>query len=421
MPSPSDPTIVVVLATTFPVPPDAGSPRQFHLLSRLAKRARLHCVVGTRQSAEIWNKFANDPAIEALFASVSMEAGVAREPRSAQPLTLLAGLPRNNLRLRDPDLLRRAQELTVRTNRERGSVLFLCMGIDALQLVPRRLWKYCVVDGVDSWSLVLERRVQSDAQLTRTRRVKLFLAKFGMRRFEDRIFRAVHAVAYNSSVDIAYLRERSPNAPIIRVIDGCDTEYFSPDAIANPPENADEIVFNGHMGYAPNLDGARHLADDVMPLIWQQRPETKLFLVGPDPSGALARYDDEARITATGFVDDVRPYLARAALVVSALRFGTGMKNKLQAGLAMKRAMVVSSSTAEGFDGLENGKHAVVTDEPQEFADAVCALLEDPSRRARMAEDGQQLIREHFSWDAATEVLWNALESCPRTPETSAG
>ncbi len=415
MPPQNPPVVVVVLSKAFPVPPDAGSPRPFQLLSRLSARARLHCVAGVRCGEDEWNDFIATPSIANLFDSVSVTHGQSRDPDSAQALIFLTGSARHDLRFRDPLLLRRTRHQLQQVAEREGPLTFLCMGIDALQLVPPALWSHCVVDGVDPWSLILERQVRDSAQLPLGRRLKLYLARFGMQRFERQMFERVSAVTYNSSADISYLRRRIPDAPIARVIDGCDTDYFSPEAVPDVDEVPDEIVFNGHMRYGPNLDGARHLVDDIMPLVWRQRPQTRVYLVGPDPAGDLARYDSDDRVVATGFVDDVRPYLRRAAVVVSALRFGTGMKNKLQAGLAMEKAMVVSSVTAEGFDGLEAGRHALIADDPADFANAVCALLDDPPRRARMGAAGRELIREHFSWSAATEVLWDALEACPRT------
>ena len=72
------------------------------------------------------------------------------------------------------------------------------------------------------------------------------------------------------------------------------------------------------------------------------------------------------------------------------LRFGAGRKNKLQVGLAMRRAMVVSSVTAEGFDELVPGGDAIIADAPQDFADQVCDLIDDPERRRRLGAAGHR-------------------------------
>ena len=103
---------------------------------------------------------------------------------------------------------------------------------------------------------------------------------------------------------------------------------------------------------------------------------------------------------------------------MSPLRFGTGMKNKLQAALAMGKATVASPVTCEGFDRLEPGVHALVADGAENIARAALALLNDPARRRALGLAGAELIRTHYSWDAAAAVLWENLRHLPRTAGT---
>ncbi len=88
------------------------------------------------------------------------------------------------------------------------------------------------------------------------------------------------------------------------------------------------------------------------------------------------------------------------------------MKNKLQAGLAMRKAMVVSTVTIEGFDDLEPGRHVMVADEPGQFAEALTELLRDRARRREMAEAGRELIRRSYTWESASRALWEAFGGC---------
>jgi glycosyltransferase involved in cell wall biosynthesis len=222
----------------------------------------------------------------------------------------------------------------------------------------------------------------------------------------------VGVATVNSSVDLAFLRERHPGAPLVRVIDGCDVDYFDPKPFAGIRETS-EIAFVGNMLYPPNADAARQLATEILPRIRRARPDARALLIGPDARGAIADLRGLEAVEFTGFVEDVRPFLARAAVVVSPLRFGAGMKNKLQAGLAMEKAMVVSSVTCEGFDDLVHGRHALVADEPNAFASAVIGLLEDPGRRRALGSAGAALIRGSYTWPTADAALWKAVSSCP--------
>jgi glycosyltransferase involved in cell wall biosynthesis len=96
------------------------------------------------------------------------------------------------------------------------------------------------------------------------------------------------------------------------------------------------------------------------------------------------------------------------------------MKNKLQAALAMEKAMVASTVTREGFDELVPGRHALVADTDEEIAAAIVALLGDPARRSALGRAGRELIRAHFSWAAANDALWRALATCAPVGERRA-
>jgi hypothetical protein len=198
----------------------------------------------------------------------------------------------------------------------------------------------------------------------------------------------------------------------VRVIDGGDADYFTPEPFADIPESEEEITFVGNMGFPPNADAARRLARRIMPHVWRRRPRARAVLIGPDPHGVLADLAEPGRVEVTGFVPDVRPWLRRATVVASPLRFGAGMKNKLQAGLAMEKAMVASTVTREGFDELVPGRHALVADTDEAIAAAIVALLDDPLLRRALGRAGRELILSHFSWPAAIEALWHALERC---------
>ncbi len=78
----------------------------------------------------------------------------------------------------------------------------------------------------------------------------------------------------------------------------------------------------------------------------------------------------------------------------------------------MRKAMVVSTVTVEGFDDLEPGRHAMVADEPEQFAEAVTELLRDRTRRRGMAEAGRELIQRSYTWESAGRALWEALGRC---------
>jgi glycosyltransferase involved in cell wall biosynthesis len=409
----SDPTVVAVIGSVFPIPPEPGTPRPFQLLKRIAARAAVHCLGVVPQSPEEWERFREDPSLRDVFASTTAFYRSTQAHPIAKLATLLTGRPLFDQRYRDPAVLRAARARARALVRAHGPVVFYCWERDTLQYVPRELWRNTVWDLVDAPVLATERRLAVDETLGTWERVKLRTALIPLRRFERNALKRVGCAVLNSTADIATLRARIPDVPIVNVIDGGDAEYFSAEHVSERSEASADLLFFGNLAFPPNADAALHLVRDVMPLVWRARPDARAIVVGPDPPDALRQLQDGRRVLITGFVPDVRPYLARATVIVSPLRFGTGMKNKLQAGLAMGKAMVASRVTCEGFDRLEPGVHALVADGADEIARAALALLDDPERRRALGAAGRELIRTHYGWDAAAGVLWENLRHLP--------
>lgn len=410
-PAIAHPAVIAVVAAPFPIPPEAGTPRPFHLLCGLARRTRLCLLAALRADDAACDAFVARGELAPLFAEIRAER-VRPGGALASARSLLRGRPSFDHRRRDAAALARVHASARDLARRLAPAVFYCWGIAALQWVPRELWRSCVLDLVDAPSLALARLIGSDESLSRLARLRLRAELSALRAYEKRTLAAVGVATLNSSVDLAFLRERHPAAPLVRVIDGCDVDYFDPTRFAGVRETS-EIAFVGNMLYPPNADAARQLATEILPRVRRVRPDVRALLIGPDARGSIADLRGLDGVEVMGFVEDVRPFLARAGVVVSPLRFGAGMKNKLQAGLAMEKAMVVSSVTCEGFDDLVRGRHALVADDPDAFASAVVELLEDPSRRRALGSAGGALIRGGYTWPVADAALWKAISSCP--------
>ncbi|MDP1605282.1 MAG: TIGR03087 family PEP-CTERM/XrtA system glycosyltransferase [Rhodocyclaceae bacterium] len=111
---------------------------------------------------------------------------------------------------------------------------------------------------------------------------------------------------------------------------GVDAEFFSPDHALASPYRDDEIpiVFTGATDYWPNVDAVVWFAGEVLPRLRARHPAVRFYIVGRSPDPAVQALASEG-IVVTGTVDDVRPYLAHAAVVVAPLRIARGIQNKV--------------------------------------------------------------------------------------------
>ncbi|HVM95490.1 MAG TPA: glycosyltransferase, partial [Candidatus Acidoferrales bacterium] len=203
------------------------------------------------------------------------------------------------------------------------------------------------------------------------------------------------------------LQERVPMRPIRVVPNGVDTAEWRIEGFE--PLIPRRIVFTGRMDYYPNHQAALFFARHCWPLVRARVPEATWDIVGASPAAAVTELGKRPGITVTGWVDDVRPYLARAALVVVPLLAGSGTRLKILQALAMQKAVVSTPIGCEGL-ALEPGKHLEIGDGPAELAGSVVRLLNDPTRAAAMGAAGRALVESTYTWQEVGSHLLQALD-----------
>ena len=209
-----------------------------------------------------------------------------------------------------------------------------------------------------------------------------------------------------SPVDRARLRRIRPGVEIEVLPNGVDVEALRPTPEREEPET---VLFSGAMSAPANFDAAIYMAREVWPAVRRRVPRARLLLVGRDPTDEVRALAAAASITVTGTVADMGDWLARAAVIVSPLRFGSGLKNKVLEGAAMGKAMVVTPLSLEGID-LAPGREIEVADATEAFADRVAELLLDGDRRERLGRAARRAVEERYTWGAMTERLYQHYE-----------
>jgi len=183
----------------------------------------------------------------------------------------------------------------------------------------------------------------------------------------------------------------------------------------------DEIVLTGAMDYPPNMDAAEQLVHAILPRVQAELPAARVSIVGRDPAPGVRALADRPGVTVTGYVDDVRPYLERAAVFAAPIRYGAGIQNKVLEALAMEVPVVASPLAAEGLR-TERGNLPPV--DVARDADGMAALI---VTRLRLAAEGasaepalRAYVAEHFDWGRNAARLGEILEDAAArgTPES---
>jgi glycosyltransferase involved in cell wall biosynthesis len=389
---------VLQLSCQAPFPPDQGGKiRSLHLLEGLREIADVDLLCFQREPAE-------QAAVEALAAR-----GLA-----ITPVPVPAFIPRwwHHVRSVHPLLVQRYGPTTL---------------LEAASLpLSRARYDFVIVDGPDALlaSVGIERtkgvqviyqahNVESEVyrrclaigeRSLKSRLVAAFdLLK--MQRFERSRVRQFDGIIAVSSRDAATLRTWAPGASVHVVPNGADCSHLVP--LETAPEPG-AIVFMGTLSYAPNRDAVEYFASDILPRIRRAVPSATLYVVGRQVGQLDRSLQDAPGVVFTGYVDDVRPHLARAQVVAVPLRAGGGTRLKILEAMAMRRPVVSTTLGAEGLE-LTPGEHLLVADRPDAFAACVVRLLQDTATAERIADRGRRAILERYDWRSITGRYVDAI------------
>lgn len=212
--------------------------------------------------------------------------------------------------------------------------------------------------------------------------------------------------------DAASLQRIVPRARVRVLSNGVDLAYFrlSAASMRNGHSAAfhPDLMFSGNMQFKPNVLGAEYFYHKIFPLICQQYPEVQWAIVGDSPGPSITAMSADARITVTGFVEDIRPWFENASIVISPLVSGSGIKNKILEAWAMEKAVV---ATPLGCSGLlaRDGQNILIANSAEEFAAKVLMLMRHPEQAAALGQQGLKTVLEHYSWEKQAERLENIL------------
>jgi glycosyltransferase involved in cell wall biosynthesis len=231
-----------------------------------------------------------------------------------------------------------------------------------------------------------------------------------MERFEKRAFRQAARVAVVTAEEAATAGEWGARA-VSLISNGVDTDALSPRDDRPEP---DSVLFMGSLDWQPNRDALLYLVDQIWPLVRAAHPAATLNVVGRQPAPRLRERVESVRgVQWVGEVPDIRPWVARANMLLVPLRIGGGSRIKILETLAMGKAVVTTSIGAEGLS-VTDGRDCRIADEPAAFARTVVDLLHQPAVCRALGESGRRLVVSRYDWRQLAAELgraWNETAS----------
>ena len=180
------------------------------------------------------------------------------------------------------------------------------------------------------------------------------------------------------------------------------------------PGNADygarkDLYFVGGYQHPPNVDAACWFVEEIWPLVHARLPGVRFHLIGSKAPDEVAALGAAKGVKFHGFVETLEPFLDQCRLSVAPLRYGAGVKGKVNQAMAHGQPVVATSAAVEGIHA-EHGKDVMVADEATAFADAVVQVYEDATLWQTLADNGLANVRAHFSKDAAKANIQTLLQ-----------
>ena len=251
------------------------------------------------------------------------------------------------------------------------------------------------IDYQDAFAKGMERRIKNAPFYLRG----LFRSEYErLRQYEHIIFHYFEHHVIISEQDKNFIIHEE-NYKIEVIPNGVDLDFFAP----QQKTKDFDLVFTGNMSYPPNINCAQFLVKEVLPLVWEHKPQTSILISGTSPTNEVLALASD-KVTISGWVDDMRNSYARSKIFVAPMQIGTGLQNKLLEAMAMQLPCI-TSPLANAPLGAAHGKEILVGENKVSIAQMIIDLLENKNQLTSIASQGRLFVERNYSWKTHNKKL----------------
>lgn len=223
---------------------------------------------------------------------------------------------------------------------------------------------------------------------------------FKLRRYEPRAIAQFDRVVVTSETERQELVALDGALGVEIVPNGVDTDYFAPRDVQKAPHR---VVFSGKMSYAPNAQAALWFAGNVFAYLRHKYADAEFVVAGSDPPPEVAKLAERPGITVTGYVEDMRPYLASSSVAVVPMRVAVGIQNKVLEAMAMALPVVATPIATRALHS--DCKGLVQTSGAEQMVEEIARLWDNPELAERIGQEGRDEVLRNFSWQSSVDKL----------------
>jgi len=184
-----------------------------------------------------------------------------------------------------------------------------------------------------------------------------------------------------------------PNKQHIVIPTGQDLIHF----INHPIRNTEKtILFYGSMDGEQNIIAFWRLYNHIYTDIKKEIPSVKLIVLGANPPLLIRNLNNRDSILVTGYVEDVREYIAKSSLMILPLETSGGFRSRIVEVMAMGIPIIGTHNALDGI-GLINKKNCIIEDENESIASIAVDLLSNQHKLKKLGQSSKKFANENFS------------------------
>lgn len=257
------------------------------------------------------------------------------------------------------------------------------------------------IDYMDAFSTGIKRRI---SKVSFWLKPIFYFESKRLARYEKKAFKEFdqHTIISEADRDKLAFAEKE-NIHVLP--NGVNLEYFHPPI--ETPLKSHELVFVGNMSYAPNILAAEFLAKEIMPLLWQHKPEATLLLAGINPDSKVKILQSD-RILVSGFIPDIREAYLQANIFIAPMHIGTGLQNKLLEAMALGIPAITSKLA---YEGIKAPLDAIcIAETPEQYVWQILDLLNNKEKADLQASKALNFVQQKYHWSEICSSLNQLLQ-----------
>jgi polysaccharide biosynthesis protein PslH len=253
------------------------------------------------------------------------------------------------------------------------------------------------LDYMDAFSIGMHRRAESEFFL-----LKPFyhFEAFLLKKYEKAI-----APYFNHKTLISQQDKDFIGVSDIKIVpNGVDLDYFKANKtseIQNPKPY--DLAFVGNLGYYPNVQAAKFLVKNILPLLKKEIPDIKILIAGARPTTEVMALADD-HVTIKSWLPDIREAYSKATLFVAPIFHGSGQQNKILEAMAMEIPCVTTSLVNNAISATPD-KSILLADTEGIFVKQIVKLLQDIDYQILISKNARSFVEKQYSWAGSVEIL----------------